>query len=268
MIGFADLHIHTIYSWDGTCTPSAVLKYVTDHTDLSIIAITDHNEIRGALMARELALAYEIQVITGSEVTTSEGHLLALYIEDRIPPGKSLLETVLLVGEQGGVCVIPHPAESDKNSIKPASVRNVLEHPDAARVLVGVETQNSGFFHKFGPSLGEEISQDLGLSPTGSSDAHILEMIGQSATQFPGTTAAEFRQALLQGTTCPVASRLESRLSMVKRWLPRFLLRAAGWVIWSPTPRLPLRFAHVSQIIHGQRQFETVRERALFNRSL
>ena len=59
-MGKADLHIHTAYSYDGTATVAAVLEHVTHHTDLYVIAITDHDENDGALEAVELSPRYGV----------------------------------------------------------------------------------------------------------------------------------------------------------------------------------------------------------------
>ena len=54
-MGKADLHVHTTHSWDGTCAVKAVLKQAAHVACLDVLAITDHDEIRGALEAMELA---------------------------------------------------------------------------------------------------------------------------------------------------------------------------------------------------------------------
>jgi hypothetical protein len=102
-MGFADLHIHTIYSYDGTSSVSAVLKYTSKHTDLNVIAITDHNTMAGVQEALDLAPTYGIEVVPGCEISTAEGHLLALYINKPIQVGLSLVKTTQLIGEQGGI---------------------------------------------------------------------------------------------------------------------------------------------------------------------
>ena len=88
-MGFADIHIHSIYSHDATTTVRGVLKQASS-VGLSVIAVTDHDDIRGAFDARELASQYNIEVISGVEVTTRDGHLLALFIE-KIPKKVTLL---------------------------------------------------------------------------------------------------------------------------------------------------------------------------------
>jgi predicted metal-dependent phosphoesterase TrpH len=75
-MGFADIHIHAIYSYDATTTVRGVLKQASS-VGLNVIVVTDHDDIRGAFDARDLASQYNIEVIPGVEVSTKDGHLLA-----------------------------------------------------------------------------------------------------------------------------------------------------------------------------------------------
>src|SRR5215510_15021122 len=80
--GRADLHVHSIWS-DGSQTPAAIVKAAAGHVD--VLAITDHDEIRGALAAREFAREHPelgLDVVVGEEVSTLNGHVLALWIEE------------------------------------------------------------------------------------------------------------------------------------------------------------------------------------------
>src|SRR6266496_4427737 len=107
-MGLADLHIHTIYSYDGTASVPAVLRRA-QQIRLNVIAITDHDEIAGSLKALELAPKYGLEVIPALEVTTAEGDLLVLNVTAKIPRNLSLIETVLRTGELGGFSIAPHP---------------------------------------------------------------------------------------------------------------------------------------------------------------
>src|SRR5579884_654374 len=81
-LGRADLHLHTLAS-DGLMSPRALVDYAEHATSLDVIAITDHDETRAALEGRDWAAqrGYRVQVVPGVEVTTRDGHLLALFIE-------------------------------------------------------------------------------------------------------------------------------------------------------------------------------------------
>lgn len=247
-MGLADLHIHTLHSWDGIYSVSAVLRYVRDHTDLNVIAITDHDEIAGAREAVELAPAYQIEVIPGSEISTAEGHLLALFLKERVPAGKSLAETVLRVGEQGGLCIAAHPMARGMNSLSAESIRAALLVPGVPQILVGIEAFNAGLFHRQSNQAAWALARSLPLAEAGNSDSHVLRTIGQGATQFAGRTAAELRLALeTKATRAWVGPRQTSGVGIALNWLPNYLLRSAGWVSWCPGPLEPLRLGRIRQ---------------------
>jgi hypothetical protein len=104
-----DLHMHTDHS--GDCeTPVEVLLATAKEVGLGAIAVTDHNEISGALEAREKARAAGVKVIVGEEVKTAEqGEVIGLFIEEKIPRGMSMAETVAEIKRQGGLVYVPHP---------------------------------------------------------------------------------------------------------------------------------------------------------------
>jgi predicted metal-dependent phosphoesterase TrpH len=245
-MGLADLHIHTIYSWDGTSTVSAVLKQVVEHTELDLIAITDHDEIRGAYEALDLASAYGIEIIPGCEISTADGHLLALFIQQRVPPGLTLRETVLRVGDQGGVCIAAHPSARGANSLSPAAIRTALSEPDVSHVLVGIEAYNAGLVHQGSNGIAQALAAELPVAQVGNSDAHLLWMIGRGATEFSGRTAADLRVALETHRTVAITGATYNPARLVGDWLSRYLLRKAGWVAWNAGPDSPIRLGHLS----------------------
>ena len=102
-----DLHMHTDHSND-CATPVEVLLAEARARGLGAIAVTDHNEISGALEAR--AKADGIKVIVGEEVKTAEqGEVIGLFIEEKIPRGLTLQETIAEIKRQGGIVYVPHP---------------------------------------------------------------------------------------------------------------------------------------------------------------
>jgi predicted metal-dependent phosphoesterase TrpH/glycosyltransferase involved in cell wall biosynthesis len=102
-----DLHMHTDHSPD-CATPVEVLLQTAKAQGLGAIAITDHNEVSGALEAE--AKADGIKVIVAEEVkTAAQGEVIGLFIRERIPRGLGLAETVAEIKRQGGLVYIPHP---------------------------------------------------------------------------------------------------------------------------------------------------------------
>jgi predicted metal-dependent phosphoesterase TrpH len=231
-MGKADLHIHTTYS-DGMGTVTAVLE-AASRTDLDVIAITDHNEVRGALEAVQLGPRYGIQVIPGSEITTRSGHLLGLFLERKVPAGLTLRDTVLRVAEQGGICIAAHPTAAWVTSLSAASIIWALTDPDVPRTLVGLEVYNAGLPYLANNRRAQALGEATGLAPVASSDSHLLWTIGLCATRFPGGTPAQLRHALEQkATTLFVQDR---PFRFFSSWLRGKLLRLAGFGYWSPEP--------------------------------
>jgi len=104
-----DLHMHTDHSPD-CATPVEVLLATARERGLGAIAVTDHNEISGALDARSRAAAFGVKVIVGEEIkTATQGEVIGLFLEEKIPRGMSLAETIAAIREQGGVVYVPHP---------------------------------------------------------------------------------------------------------------------------------------------------------------
>jgi PHP domain/Glycosyl transferases group 1 len=102
-----DLHMHTDHSPD-CATPVEVLLATAKEQGLGAIAVTDHNEISGALEARDKADG--IKVIVAEEVKTAhQGEVIGLFIEEKIPRGMSLEETIAEIKRQGGLVYVPHP---------------------------------------------------------------------------------------------------------------------------------------------------------------
>jgi len=143
-MGLADLHVHSIHSYDGTVTIPAILKHVAYNTKLNVIALTDHDQTCGIEEALQLAPAYGIEVIPGCEVSTAEGHLLTLFVDRPVRPSLSYLEAILRAGEMGGLCIAPHPSAPFFSSVSFQAIRRALQNQDAARILVGIEAYNGG----------------------------------------------------------------------------------------------------------------------------
>jgi len=199
-MGLADLHIHTIYSYDGTTTVPAVLTRAKQ-IGLDVIAITDHDEIAGSLKALELAPNYGVEVIPAIEIKTAEGDLLALNITQKVTRDLPLIETILKVGELGGFCIAPHPMAGGfgMKSLSAYSILRALRNPDVVRVLIGIETYNATAIDKMSNRYARVLGNRLNLAQTASSDAHVVEAIGLGATKFEGHTALELINALQTG---------------------------------------------------------------------
>jgi predicted metal-dependent phosphoesterase TrpH len=232
-MGLADLHLHTIYSYDGTASLSAVLNRAKQ-LGLDVIAITDHDEIRGALKALELAPNYGMEVIPGIEITTADGDLLAFFITEKVDAGLSLIETVLRVRELGGVCVAPHPMAGGMGmkSLSGRTILKALRNPQVADTLIGIEVYNATALDRISNHYASILASRLNIAKTGSSDAHIIDTIGFGVTEFEGHTAADLLSALKNKTTKARRQKEWSAFRVLGSWGMRYMgsaiVRMAG----------------------------------------
>jgi predicted metal-dependent phosphoesterase TrpH len=223
-MGLADLHLHTIYSYDGTASLSAVLSRAKQ-LGLDVIAITDHDEIAGALKAMEIAPNYGVEVIPGIEITTAEGDLLALFITEKVDAGLSLVETVLKVRELGGICIVPHPMAGGMGmkSLSKRTILSALHNPQVAETLIGIETYNGTSIDRISNHYAFILACQLDIAQTGSSDAHIVDTIGFGATEFDGKSAADLLTALKNGWTTVRRQKEWSAFRVLGSWGIRYM---------------------------------------------
>jgi len=130
-----DLHMHTDHS--GDCeTPVEVLLATAHEQGLGAIAVTDHNAISGALEAAALADRFGVKVIVGEEVKTDgQGEVIGLFIDQLIPRGLSLPETITRIRAQGGVVYVPHPFDRMHSVPDYEHLVPVLDDVDAIEVF-------------------------------------------------------------------------------------------------------------------------------------
>jgi predicted metal-dependent phosphoesterase TrpH len=250
-MGFADLHIHSVHSHDGTCSIPAILKHTADHTHLDVIAITDHDKVTGLREAVALGPRYGIEVVPGCEISTAQGHLLALFIDQLIPAGLPLIETIRRVGGMGGLCVVPHPEAPGISGLRAHVIRAAVADPEIARILLGIETFNGGLVYPRTNAVAQALARELNMTSLGSSDAHILSMIGQGTTEFEGRSAADLRAALVAHATTAHASLGMQGPIVLGYWFPKFVLRKMGWVAWNAQPDAPLKYVRMKQALAG-----------------
>jgi len=203
-LGKADLHMHSNYS-DGVATIEQIFHYVQNRTRLDVIAITDHDVIEGSLRARDLWTKgnYRFDFIVGEEVSTQEGHMLALFIEKHIPAGLSLERSIDLVHKQGGLAIIAHPLNP---LFRHSCQREALDRVHAAKDvwLDGIETWNASFCGIGANRVAMQLNREIyGWPEVGNSDAHTLGAIGRGCTWFEGKTAQDVRTTIEAGLSAP-----------------------------------------------------------------
>ena len=190
----ADLHIHTTHS-DGAATVPELLGHVARDTDLHAIAITDHDTITGAQQAAKLARQFGIEVIIGEEVSTADGHLLALFIDSVLPPGCPATETIAAIHAQGGLAIAPHPFDRSVPSLGHAGrLREEWKFDAIEGFNAGVIWSQRGC-----NAAALRAAADRHLPSVGGSDAHTLATVGTGYTRFTGTSANDLYHAIQGG---------------------------------------------------------------------
>lgn len=185
-----DLHLHTDASYDCLSSPADVLDRAAA-AGLDRIAVTDHDEIHGALEARELA---PDRVIVGEEVRTAEGlDLIGLFLRDRIAPGSALREVADAIREQGGVVYLPHPFDAHRGA-DPEFLDEVEDCIDV------VEAFNARIHDPRRNRRAREWADRHGLPTGAGSDAHLLTEVGRGRVVLPRFDGPEsFLAALEEG---------------------------------------------------------------------
>jgi predicted metal-dependent phosphoesterase TrpH/glycosyltransferase involved in cell wall biosynthesis len=168
-----DLHMHTDHSHD-CVTPVDVLLSTARERGLGAIAVTDHNEISGALDARAKAAEYGVKVIVGEEVKTADqGEVIGLFIEEKIPRGLSLEETIAEIKRQGGLVYVPHPFDRLHSVPDYEHLLAVVDDVDAIEVFnprIAI------------PAFNEEAVRFAGkyrIVGGAGSDAHVAQGLGE-----------------------------------------------------------------------------------------
>ena len=194
--GKADLHMHTHHS-DGRPTVRALLDHVARRTRLQVIAITDHDTIEGSLQAQALQDRYDFDIIVGEEVSSREGHILALYITRCVPPGLSAAETISAIHEQGGLAIAAHPFITTWTIGSQETTMQGVGALIGTLPFDGVEIDNSTPFLDWANLRARRFNRaNQRLAELGNSDGHIVEAIGKSFTCFPGASKADLRAAI------------------------------------------------------------------------
>lgn len=170
-----DLHVHTRASHDCLSDYADVVATARAR-GLDRIAITDHNEIAGAIRARDLAPDL---VIVGEEVKTAEGvDLTGLFISELIPPGTPAVETAQAIRGQGGLVYAPHPFAGRKGL-----GGDILE--EIAPWVDVVEVFNARIHRGELNELARCWAEERDLPGGAGSDAHTLGEIGRGVVEVP-----------------------------------------------------------------------------------
>ncbi len=197
-----DLHVHTCYSCDGITTPKEVVAYAK-RQGLDGVAITDHDTVDGAL---KLLRNPDLIIIPGIEITTSEGHVLALNITNPIPSYLGSTETIERIHEAGGLAAAAHPV----TLLKGFKSTDIILNFDAIEVI-----NSSAFPFSLSTHLSRRLAVRLKLPQIAGSDAHYGPEIGFAYTLINADPEVdEIVRAIKNGATVPFGRVIPWRLRL------------------------------------------------------
>ncbi len=187
-----DLHMHTDHSPD-CATPVEVLLETARDRGLGAIAITDHNEVSGALEARRIAEEMgDIKVIVAEEVKTAEqGEVIGLFLEEKIPRGMTMAETIAAIREQGGLVYVPHPFDRFHSVPDYEHLLDIVEEIDILEVF-NPRVALTAFNEE-----AERFARKYRIVSGAGSDSHVAQGLGSVRVRihdFDGP--AEFLEAM------------------------------------------------------------------------
>ena len=234
-----DLHMHTDHSPD-CATPVEVLLATAKDRGLGAIAITDHNEVSGALAAREVAEELGgIKIIVAEEVKTAQqGEVIGLFIEEKIERGMTMAETIAEIRRQGGLVYVPHPFDRLHSVPDYEHLLDIVEDIDILEVF-NPRVALTAFNEE-----AERFAAKYRIVPGAGSDSHVAQGLGSVMTtvhDFDGPE--EFLEAMRD------ADIVRRRKNLVYVQALKFLQTTA-----SPPPVKRARAQRPAKAVRGGRR--------------
>ena len=211
-----DLHFHTVFSFDSCITLQQAIK-MCNRKGIDCVAITDHNEMSGAIKLAKMA---PFEVIVGEEIKTKQGEIIGLFLKEKVPPCLDISETIRMIKSQNGLVYLPHPYKMDRETI----IRNI-NSIDIIEVYNGRSLKMENNAYAF------EIAYKYGKPMAAGSDAHTPFEIGNAYVEMePFEGRKDFLDKLkkgrIRGRVTPIWLRV--LMNRYTRKGLRFLLRNFG----------------------------------------
>ncbi|MGD0450989.1 MAG: CehA/McbA family metallohydrolase [Candidatus Bathyarchaeia archaeon] len=203
----ADLHVHTTYSKDSLITPKDLVYYAKKR-GLNAVAVTDHDQLDGAY---KIAKETDFLIIPGMEVSSADGHIVALNVHELIPRGLSAPETVERIHKAGGVAIACHPYVYFKGCLK----ENVCSTFDAVEVI-----NSRAFPFKRSVKKAEETAKKLGLVRVAGTDSHYGPQIGYAYTVIEAVepNVEAIAKAIVEGNCQPFGKAVPVTLNIQQEY--------------------------------------------------
>jgi len=188
----ADLHAHTHFSRDAVTSVTTFARRY-QRAGIDCVAVSDHNNVDGALAVREIA---PFRVIISEEIKSSEGEIIGLFLQETIRKGLTPEDTVRAIREQGGLVLVPHPFDRMRRSpLREEALLRILSDVDV------IEVFNARTILPADNERARRLAEEHGKLMSSSSDAHTPWEIGLAYTELPPFEGpGDFLIALGKGT--------------------------------------------------------------------
>lgn len=218
-----DLHVHSHYSGDAQGSPEQIIKKLIKK-GIHGASITDHNTVEGSLKALKVK-PKDFIIIPGVEISTADGHFIALGIKENIPRNLPVEETLEKILDMGGIPVVPHLFRK-MSGIKENKLKKIHKR------LSAMEVFNSCSLPKTNKRTSK-IAKKYNLGGTGGSDSHQPEYAGYGYTVIKNSernvdsilSAIRKKQTWGEGKTLPLEIRKNRMIKSIKQYFQRGFTR-------------------------------------------
>lgn len=214
-----DLHLHSFYSDDAIGSPEDIIKSLKKR-GLHGMALTDHNTVEGCIHLRNIKTK-DFLIIPGIEISTADGHILALNVTKKYKVGLSVEETVEYILDDGGTVVVPHLFRL-LSGIKEENLKKIQNKVSIIEVFNGCSVPNSNV-------NSAKVAHELNLGGTGGSDSHDPLYAGYAYTIVDSTdlqidsilSEIHKKRTWGEGVTMPLSYRRDRMILSVRQYLQR-----------------------------------------------
>lgn len=225
-LAFADFHCHTRHSRDSRLSEDRFVELAVER-GLTHVAVTDHDTIEGSVAVRrrteELGVADRLTVILAEEVSSAEGEIVGLFIDETVPPGLSAEDTADAIRAQGGLVSVPHPFDPFRRK---HLREEALERMAATGRIDAVEVFNSRVTFPRHNQQAADFAARHRIPGVAVSDSHTALEVAMSFNALPAFTSAEELRAALtgnewHGSRTTKLVHLGTRWAVASKWVGR-----------------------------------------------
>ena len=214
-----DLHLHSEYSGDGMGSPKEIIK-ILKKKGLNGMAITDHNTVEGSIKSLKIA-PKDFIVVPGVEISTSDGHIIALNVRETVQKNLSVEETVEKILDLGGTPIVPHLFRN-MSGINKENLMKIISKVTVIEVFNSCSVATTNL-------KTAKIAKELKLGGTGGSDAHDTNFVGWGYTTIDTTdnnidtilSEIDKKKTWGEGKTLPLSYRRDRMLKSIKQYFQR-----------------------------------------------